>query len=193
MDPLLLRLHDLADEDAARLCSEMPDDCVNEPDSMGFTPLSRAAHRGKLRTMEVLARRGADAHLAAALCNAAGAARDGALEMMLFLYPQLEVNVAEPRSGLTPLHIVARDGVLADVQLLLGRGASVTAVDSDGCTPLSYASRFDHAAIARLLREAVRSRLRHAIVLGLPTAVVLCCGAVPLRRRAGPSPSLALL
>ncbi len=53
--------------------------------------------------------------------------------------------------GLTPLHIAAGDGVLADVQALLAAGANASAADSRGRTPLLFAAGEGRPDIVKLL------------------------------------------
>ena len=66
----------------------------------------------------------------------------------------------------TALHIASRVGDVATVDLLVSRGASVSAVTSDSYTPLHIAAKEGHDDVAQLL-------LNHGVSSSLSTKASL--------------------
>jgi ankyrin repeat protein len=108
---------------------------VNAPDADGVTPIMLSASRGWLEVMQVLIERGAlisamDDHGQTALMYVVhGRGNEEALLMLI--EHGAKVN-AKDHKGRTALMHAARYGRLEVVQLLVKRGADVSAVDNDG-------------------------------------------------------------
>jgi hypothetical protein len=85
-----------------------------------------------------------------------GSARDGNLEMTLFLLEQsMDVNISKTGAGYeTPLSSAALGGHVELARLLLERGAFVDGVDATSHTPLMLAARSGNAVLVRMLLEA---------------------------------------
>lgn len=69
------------------------------------------------------------------------------------LEAEVDVNAVIAVTGWTALHWAAYWGNEKIAQLLLGRGANVDAVESEGLTPLHMAARMGHANIVDLLKR----------------------------------------
>lgn len=63
------------------------------------------------------------------------------------------MNVADGKSGHTPLHLAAESGRLDIVELLLAKRADVQLASYYGCTPMQAASARAHNKIVKLLVE----------------------------------------
>uniref|UniRef100_A0A8C5STF7 Uncharacterized protein n=1 Tax=Laticauda laticaudata TaxID=8630 RepID=A0A8C5STF7_LATLA len=114
---------------------------VNSVDSSGKTPLMMAAENGQTNTVEVLVssakadltlqdkRKNTALHLACSKGHEASA--------LLILEKITDRNLINATNTAlqTPLHVAARNGLTVIVQELLGKGASVLAVDENGYTP----------------------------------------------------------
>ena len=61
------------------------------------------------------------------------------------------INLQEPDTGLTALHVAAGDGNLPTVKLLLTHRASANLTDRQGDSPLHYACYKGHTPVIRLL------------------------------------------
>jgi ankyrin repeat protein len=132
----------------------------NLPGRSGVTPLAAAAFKGNDRVVEQLLARSADPNVVDATGKAAMtyAAARGFLDVVRRL---LDAGV-DPGfrygNALTALMWAAghEDGVGAPaaqgvVDLLLGRGAQIDAVDDRGRTPLMMAAELGHAEVAAML------------------------------------------
>ena len=64
-----------------------------------------------------------------------------------------DVNELCLKDNQTALHVASRVGDVDTVELLIGRGASMTAVTSDGYTPLHIAAKEGHDDLANLLLD----------------------------------------
>ena len=119
---------------------------VNAEDATGGTAITYAAAEGHAGVVGLLQQRGARAGdleliLSAGRCNAE--------IVRTFLGAGMPVDT--PSAGTTPL-IVAAGGNCADVvDLLIARGASLNAKNSDGWTPLIKAASAGHAEIVEKL------------------------------------------
>ena len=124
----------------------------------GLTPLFSAVHNAQVQVVRLLIARGAKVdpkldtgesplHISARGFRAKvfyerGAGEDWAPQQMVEIAQALldagaDVN-ALAKGGTSPLHIAARYGNKAMVELLLARGASVNAEDRSGSLPLHY-------------------------------------------------------
>ncbi len=151
---------------------------INVADANGFTPLHIAAEQGHTRMVKLLMSRGANVNLrnseartplriaedaenkevAALLRPATESAFNTALQsgdvvnVKRFLddCPDL-ANMRE--QGLSPLHIVSRDGRCAIVEMLLGHGADIAAAEKnfEGMTAMHEAAMNGHKDIVELL------------------------------------------
>ena len=72
--------------------------------------------------------------------------------MMYLLEQGANVN-SQAKDDTTPLHIAAQAGCVDGVNLLLAKGASLTARDNQGRTPLKRAEAFSQSATADILRQ----------------------------------------
>jgi len=96
---------------------------VNATDNDGWTALLSAAAHGRLESMQVLVRAGAD------------------------------VNRANTTSRYTPLMACARSGHLECARLLTASGVDLNARNAEGHTALWMAAQFEHPEVAKLLRS----------------------------------------
>jgi ankyrin repeat protein len=93
----------------------------------------------------------------AAALKAAYAAGDlDALRQLVQAGASPEVRVAD--SGKTLLHLAAAEGNVGMVRQLLAQGASLTAKDSAGCTPLHVAVQACNTRTVRVLLDAARAQ-----------------------------------
>ena len=58
------------------------------------------------------------------------------------------------RSGMTPLHLVAKNDSAAMADILLANGAKLTKKDAEGMTPLHIAALTGSCGVARMLAKA---------------------------------------
>ncbi|OXB54970.1 hypothetical protein ASZ78_012746 [Callipepla squamata] len=95
---------------------------VNSTDSKGRTPLHAAAFTDHVECLQLLLSHNAQGHETSAL---------------LILEKITDRNLINATNAAlqTPLHVAARNGLTVVVQELLGKGASVLAVDENGYTP----------------------------------------------------------
>jgi uncharacterized protein len=131
------RVHQAIDRGDVALVKELLDQepaRLEQRNGIHMTPLHTAAHRGRVKALEELVRRGADLN---ARWNA-GSSDDG---------------------GWTALHIVAMQGHADAAGVLVGAGADVNALTKKGQTPLDIAARYRHEGVAALLssRGGVRA------------------------------------
>ena len=107
---------------------------VDAVDKGGYTPLHTAALAGAKEAAALLISKGADVN--SKLKSQGSAARGD-----------------EAIDGDTPLHLAAEKGDKPMVELLLSQGAEINAKNSQGITPLRYASAFRHEDIAEFLKK----------------------------------------
>uniref|UniRef100_A0A8B9KNL7 Ankyrin repeat domain 28 n=1 Tax=Astyanax mexicanus TaxID=7994 RepID=A0A8B9KNL7_ASTMX len=114
---------------------------VNAIDALGKTPLMMAAENGQTNAVEVLVSRAkADLTLQDANKNSAlhlACSKGHETSALLILEKVSDRNLINATNAAlqTPLHVAARNGLTVVVQELLGKGASVLAVDENGYTP----------------------------------------------------------
>ncbi len=129
---------------------------VSCSDQFGWTPLSAAAHSGDAGLVSILLDKGADPRAA----NESGwtplivAVTKGHTEPALMLAERgSDLGAAEKSYGWTPLHIAAARGYADIVTGLVANGADINAKDSDGRTPLFYASKYGNKGCADYLES----------------------------------------
>uniref|UniRef100_A0A8C9SQD7 Ankyrin repeat domain 28 n=1 Tax=Scleropages formosus TaxID=113540 RepID=A0A8C9SQD7_SCLFO len=114
---------------------------VNAIDASGKTPLMMAAENGQTNAVEVLVSSAkADLTLQDANKNTAlhlACSKGHETSALLILEKITDRNLINSTNAAlqTPLHVAARNGLTVVVQELLGKGASVLAVDENGYTP----------------------------------------------------------
>ena len=86
------------------------------------------------------------------LCRAAQFGLSNIVRKLLKFGASLEDAVSLQNS--TPLHLAARHGHADVVEVLLEKGASLTALDEDGRTPLHVASKYSQTTVLSLLLAA---------------------------------------
>ncbi len=126
----------------------------------GYTALHFAAYFGQLEVARMLLESGADPNSVAQNASrvtplhsaVAGRHRDLA---GLLLALGSSANAVQ-QGGWTPLHAAAQTGDEATLGLLLLRGADASRPADDGRTAVDMAVAGGHAALAEMLREAVR-------------------------------------
>ncbi|KTG33482.1 hypothetical protein cypCar_00041820 [Cyprinus carpio] len=114
---------------------------VNAIDMLGKTPLMMAAENGQTNAVEVLVSSAKadltlqDAHRNTALHLACSKGHE--TSALLILEKVMDRNLINCTNAAlqTPLHVAAGNGLTVLVQELLGKGASVLAVDENGYTP----------------------------------------------------------
>jgi hypothetical protein len=116
---------------------------VREKDSLGRSCVHFAARGGALPVLRVLSRAGADVRALdhsrrSALSYAARRAGNGSVVAWLLAEHGLDPSDADA-DGLTPLHHAVLAHSAVAVASLLAAGASTTALDSAGATPLALA------------------------------------------------------
>ena len=122
---------------------------------------TEAAERGRLETLEVLARKGAlDPNEGETESPLYMAAREGHEDVARFLLdrgadPTRTSSRLFDGAGRTPLHAAAAKGHAAVVRLLLERGANPSARDEDGKAPIDDA---EGREVRQLLRKAGAAR-----------------------------------
>jgi len=128
---------------------------VDARDNLGQTPLMVVLQSASAAAPPAAATGSSPEDLKEALVRARADALARSQAMVdLLLRSGADINVIEPRTGKTPLHIAADLGQTALVKELLRRGARVDAPDVLGETPLCYALRQDRAEVASELRAA---------------------------------------
>lgn len=124
-------------------------------DSLGRSPLWRAARAGQVSQVESLVHSGplnvADIDGETALH---AAVRSGNLLVVRAVLRGGADTSALNRSGVTPLHLAAQNNSVEIVEVLLAHGANVESRDSFGCTPLYDGARRGSPAIVSLLLRA---------------------------------------
>jgi len=153
-------------------------DLINAVGSGGQKPLHNAASKGQLRVAEYLMANGADVN-AASLYNGAptgptplrAAASSGhkkMVELLLSKGARIEDDGKE-----TALHDAAGKGYKSIVEVLLANKADVNAQDRLGATPLVYAVKNNHLAVARLLlANKAKTEFPAAAYQASPTGVL---------------------
>ncbi|XP_030061393.1 serine/threonine-protein phosphatase 6 regulatory ankyrin repeat subunit A [Microcaecilia unicolor] len=114
---------------------------VNAIDSFGKTPLMMAAENGQTNAVEVLVSSAKadltlqDNNKNTALHLACSKGHETSALLILERITDRSLINATNTALQTPLHVAARNGLTVVVQELLGKGASVLAVDENGYTP----------------------------------------------------------
>jgi hypothetical protein len=129
---------------------------VNAKNRSGATPLHSAAQNGRKEIAELLIAKGAEVNAKdkdgeTPLDLASGATAE-------LLRKHGGMTVQELRTGVTPLHAAAREGIKEVVELLIAAGAYVNAkITSGGSnknkTPLDFAIQYKKPETANLLRS----------------------------------------
>jgi len=156
----LMRAIVLCDEDAALEVLEKTGGVGRTERETGYTALHHAAEYGMVRLVAALLGRSA---------SVSARTRDLILQ-----------NTVVQPGGQTPLHLAARRGEVAVVDLLLERTADPKMVDFDGATPAVGAALRGRRAIADRLAEAAGLLLPDAAALEVFAAQAKAAG----RRRA---------
>ena len=123
--------------------------------SQGYTPLMAASRHGNLLAMEALLDAGVDPNRPVAETGlvAMHFAATGKAVTLLFDHGA-SVSISG-EGGITPLHLVVRDGTPEAVQALIRRGADVNAPGAEfGNTPLHEAARYGTSEVVELLLKA---------------------------------------
>lgn len=126
----------------------------------GYGPLHLAAEFGQLETARLLLGRGSDPNAVAMnelratpLHSAISAGHRDTASLLLALGSSPN---AIQRGGVSALHLAARRGDEAIVNMLLLRGADATRKTDAGKTAADLADEIGHAALARILRHAAK-------------------------------------
>ncbi|KAL2774038.1 ankyrin repeat domain-containing protein 53 isoform c [Daubentonia madagascariensis] len=137
---------------------EIPADCK------GFTAIHFAAQRGKLACLQILIEEykfpvdlptnnsQTPLHLVIHKDN------NMALPCISYLLEKGAALNAQTSNGSTPLHLAAREGLLACVKVLVQSGANVHAQDAMGRKPIDFCKIRSHRACARFLKDAMWKR-----------------------------------
>ncbi|KAI4096813.1 MAG: hypothetical protein LQ339_006897 [Xanthoria mediterranea] len=137
------QLLEAIDEDNEKTVESLIDQgaSVNFKYTLGCSPLSFSAHKGRLRISEILLGHGADPKAMTTRLPQHSAAEGGHTEVLQLLLSQDHVDPSAVDSfGRTALHYASASGNLTAVQLLLNLGGiAVDSVDQGGSTPLSDA------------------------------------------------------
>jgi len=143
---------------AQLLISEGAD--VNAITLEGSTPLHFAAWDGRKEIAEILIDNGADLNVinnelagTPFITALDWAIQQGKTETADLLRKHGGMTAQELKSGMSPLHQAARDGLKEVVELLIAEGADVNAKDRVGETPLDFAIEKKHTETANLLRK----------------------------------------
>lgn len=143
---------------------------IDVPDKEGQTPLHKAADSGNLDAVKLLVSHGGDINTKDRIgrtplynavtndsCSTAGFLLAQGADLKIDFKdgkPHLYTTTLEGDQQMTSLlHIAALNGNLQMTSLLLSKGASVDAVDSNGWTPLHHASFKGHRDIVKLLLD----------------------------------------
>jgi ankyrin repeat protein/L-ascorbate metabolism protein UlaG (beta-lactamase superfamily) len=140
---------------------------INEADDHGHTPLLAAAWQGHAEFAKLAIGHGADVDYQpeegdGVLMRAVSGGECSVVEALVGA--GVNTNVCDSHYGCSALHMAAVQGHAGTVEHLLKGGASVTAKDDEGNTPLDVASRYGHADVVDLLiaHGADRSSLEPA-------------------------------
>ncbi|KAJ4454749.1 hypothetical protein PAPYR_10477 [Paratrimastix pyriformis] len=145
---------------------------VNAPDAQGCTPLHRAVIRHDVELTRFLFSHGAEpfddregkslffyllTEPAPGFLTSADASPTAAIARML-LDHHVNPRVADPRTGLTPLHVAAMAGDAPVIRLLLAHPemglVAAGMIDNNGRTPLSHAAEQGQIEAVRAICEA---------------------------------------
>ncbi|HIJ73886.1 MAG TPA: hypothetical protein HPP83_07275 [Candidatus Hydrogenedentes bacterium] len=151
---------------------------LDAADCDGRTPLHAAAEAGYTKVTEILLDAGADVNFTARCDISEGYALCG--------YPPTRVSQGPTlESGLTPLHLAARQSHLAAVRLLLSRGADPNGTTETGWTPLHLAVRACDGALSTPPNSSKDAVVELLISRGADVNVRDPRGLTPLLRATG--------
>ncbi|XP_037662535.1 ankyrin repeat domain-containing protein 53 [Choloepus didactylus] len=134
-------------------------------DGKGFTAIHFAAQQGRLACLQILVE---EYKFPVDLSTNSGQTplhlvihRDNKTTVLPCLHYLLKKGAAlniQTCNGYTPLHLAAREGLLACVKVLVQSGADVHARDAMGCKPYDLCKIRNHRACARFLKDAMWKR-----------------------------------
>eukprot|EP01097_Dermamoeba_algensis_P004221 TRINITY_DN278_c0_g2_i1.p1 TRINITY_DN278_c0_g2~~TRINITY_DN278_c0_g2_i1.p1 ORF type:complete len:577 (-),score=110.19 TRINITY_DN278_c0_g2_i1:14-1744(-) len=125
-------------------------------DEEGNTPLIFAASAGHVSYFQLILRSGADLFARNytgdnALLAAIRRGRSEIVRVLLDCIPEAELSKFRDAEGMTALHLAASLNLIDICQMLIKRGASLTAMSSEGLTACETAIKRGHLNLANLL------------------------------------------
>jgi len=133
---------------------------IDEDEMFIMNALSRACIGGYVDIVRLLITNGANANFANrfglapllfAACTLPTCTKHVKIVQCLVTQGKATVNVKDPVTLSTPLHIASNHGHVEIVQYLVNKGANINATDRGGCTPLHSAVELGHFEAVRWL------------------------------------------